>query len=100
MGGSLAQNQSPRLRLTGVTIAILGLVVQFFALTCFVFVLLHAFGRSVGTGFMVLLIPFIGIVYGFGQFEHRRKGLILAGWLGGFVVAVVLRTMALHSSAA
>ncbi|MBS1152058.1 MAG: hypothetical protein H6Q89_3756 [Myxococcaceae bacterium] len=86
--------------LAGVTLAILGLVIQFLAVTCFVFVLLHAFQRSVGTGFMVLLIPIVSIVYGFGQFEHRRKGLILAGWLGGFVVAVVLRTMAVHHPAA
>ena len=86
--------------LPSVTLAILGLVVQFLAVTCFVFVLLHAFQRSVGTGFMVLLIPIVSIVYGFGQFEHRRKGLILAGWLGGFVVAVVLRTIAVHNPAA
>ncbi len=83
-----------------VTLAILGLIFQFLAVTCFVFVLLHAFHRSVGTGFMVLLIPIVCVVYGFSQFEHRRKGLILAGWLGGFVVAVVLRTMALHSPSA
>ena len=81
-------------------LAVLGQLIQFLALTCFVLVLLHAFGRSVGTGFMVLLIPIVGIVYGFSQFEHRRKGLILAGWLGGFVVAVVLRTMALHTQVA
>ena len=84
----------------GVTLAVLGLLVQFLTVTCFVFVLLHAFQRSVGTGFMVLLIPIVCIVYGFGQFEHRHKGLILAGWLGGFVVAVVLRTMALHTPVA
>lgn len=82
-----------------VPLAVLGLLVQFIAVTCFVFVLLHAFQRSVGTGFMVLLIPLVCIAYGFSQFEHRRKGLILAGWLGGFVVAVVLRTMAAFPSA-
>ena len=76
-------------------IALLGLVFQLLAVTCFVFVLLHAFQRSVGTGFMVLLNPLQCIHYGFTQFEHRKKGLILAGWMGGFVVGVVLRSLAL-----
>lgn len=79
---------------------VLGLLVQFVAVTCFIFVLLHAFQRSVGTGFMVLLIPIVCLFYGFAQFEHRRKGLILAGWLGGFVAAVVLRTIALNAPVA
>ncbi len=77
---------------------VLGLLLQFLALTCFVFVLIHAFQRSVGTGFMVLLIPIVTVVYGFSQFEHRFKGPILAGWLGGFVAAIVLRTMALYAA--
>ena len=47
---------------------------------------------------MVLLIPIVNIVYGFRQFEHRWKGLILAGWLGGFPVGVVLRTMGLYGA--
>ena len=77
---------------------VLSLLVQFIAVTCFIFVLIHAFQRSLGTGFMVLLIPLVCIVYGFSQFEHRRKGLILAGWLGGLVTAVVLRAMAAHTA--
>ena len=75
-------------------LALLGLAFQLLAVTCFVFVLLHGFQRSVGTGFMVLLNPFQCIHYGFTQFEHRLKGLILAGWLGGFLVGVVLRSLA------
>lgn len=80
-------------------LALLGLTFQLLAVTCFVFVLLHAFQRSVGTGFLVLLVPIVNIFYGFTQFEHRRKGLILAGWLGGFVVGVVLRSLSLRTAA-
>ena len=29
-------------------------------------------------------------------FEHPRKGPVLAGWIGGFVVGVVLRVMAIQ----
>jgi translocator protein len=78
-----------------VALAVTGLLFQLICVACFALVLLHAFSRSIGTGFMVLLIPIYNVVYGFSQFEHRRKGWILAGWLGGFVLAVVLRTLSL-----
>jgi len=41
--------------------------------------LVHAFQRSIGTGFIVLLLPIYCVYYGFSQFEHRWKGLVLAG---------------------
>jgi translocator protein len=78
-------------------LAVAGLLFQLLAVCCFALVLLHAFSRSVGTGVMVLFIPIYNVVYGFTQFEHRRKGLVLAGWLGGFVAGVVLRSLAFVS---
>ena len=75
-------------------LVVCGLLFQLLAVACFVVVLIHAFSRSVGTGFMVLCIPLFNIYYGFVQFEHRRKGVVLAGWLGGFVIGVTLRTLA------
>jgi hypothetical protein len=72
---------------------VLGLCFQLAAVVCWLFVLAHAFQRGLGTGVMVLLIPIYNLVYAVTQFEHRRKGLILAGAIGGFVVAVVLRTV-------
>lgn len=75
-------------------LAILGLLVLFASATCWTLVILHGFQRSLGTGFMVLLLPVVNIVYGFRQFEHRRKGLILAVWIGGLPVGIVLRTLA------
>ncbi len=71
----------------------LSAVVLFVALCCFALVAIHAFNRSLGTGFMVLCIPVYNVVYGFSQFEHRRKGLVLAGWLGGFVLGIILRVL-------
>jgi hypothetical protein len=73
-----------------------GLLFLLVSVGCYALVLGHAFGRSVGTGFMVLCIPFYFPFYGFSQFEHRHKGLILAGALGGFVLGVVLRAMAVQ----
>jgi hypothetical protein len=75
-------------------LAVLGLLVQLLSVICFVLVLLHAFSRSLGTGVMVLLIPVYNLYYGFSQFEHRRKGLVLAGWIGLFPLGIVLRTLA------
>jgi uncharacterized membrane protein HdeD (DUF308 family) len=76
-----------------VAFVLLGLVLQLLAVVCWVFIFAHAFQRSLGTGVMVLLLPIYNVVYAFTQFEHRRKGLILAGAIGGLVLAVVLRTI-------
>jgi hypothetical protein len=51
---------------------------------------IHAFQRSVGTGFMVLLIPFYVFYYAFSQFEHRRKDVIVPGLCAGVVLQSVL----------
>lgn len=74
-------------------VSLLGIGFQVLAVACFLPVLIHAFQRSVGTGFMVLCLPVYTPYYAFSQFEHRRKGLLLAGWLGGFVLGVVLRAV-------
>jgi len=65
--------------------ALAGLV----SFACVLFILAHAFRRSTGTGLMVLLIPCYVFVYAFGQFDHPRKGLLLAGFMGAMVLAVV-----------
>lgn len=79
-----------------VALAILGLLFIFVAIACWTVIILHGFQRSIGTGFMVLLIPIVNVFYAFTQFEHRRKGLIIAGWLGLFPVGIVLRVMGAH----
>ena len=79
-------------------VALLGILFQLLAVICFLPVLIHAFQRSVGTGFMVLCLPVYTPYYAFSQFEHRFKGLLLAGWLGSFVLAIVLRVVALRLS--
>ena len=60
------------------------------ALLCAFFLVRHAFGRSVGTGMLVLLLPAYVLVYAFSQFEHRRKGLIVAGFVACSVLAALL----------
>ncbi len=72
-------------------LSVLGILLQVVALGCFVPVLVHAFRRSLGTGLLVLCVPVYTPYYAFSQFEHRLKGPLVAGWLGCFVLGVVLR---------
>ncbi len=76
----------------------LGAVLWLVALFCFGLVLRHAARRSVGTLVMVLFIPVYNLVYGFGQFEHPRKPLVLFGWLFGFLVGASCLLFGLSSA--
>lgn len=76
-------------------LTVLGLLFIFISVISFGFILVHAFRRSLGTGLVVLCLPIYSIYYGFSQFEHRRKGAVLAGWLGLFVLGVVCRYVGL-----
>ena len=52
-------------------------------------ILRHAFGRSLGTGLMVLLIPAYVAWFAVGQFEHRRKAFLVPAWFACIGVAAV-----------
>ena len=78
--------------LTGAVLCGVGLI-------CSTFVIVHAFRRSVGTGVMVLFVPFYVVYYAFSQFEHRSKGLLLAGWLGCLIPGVVMVQTAVAAGA-
>ena len=52
-------------------------------------ILRHAFARSLGTGLMVLLIPAYVAWFAVGQFEHRRKALLVPAWFACVGVAAV-----------
>lgn len=69
---------------------LLGTLFGLISLICSIFILLHAFRRSTGTGVMVLCIPCFMVYYAFSQFEHRRKDMIVPGWLASLLMAVVL----------
>jgi len=80
-------------------LVVLSLLLQLVCVACFGLVLVHAFQRSLGTGFMVLCLPIYQFVYGFKQFDHRYKGLVLAGWLGGGLLAISLRALGVRMAA-
>ncbi|NOK06923.1 hypothetical protein BHS07_02305 [Myxococcus xanthus] len=89
-------------RVKGEDVPLLPLAILFAALAlgCAATLLVHAFRRSVGTGVMVLLIPCYMLFYAFSQFEHRRKGLIVAGFMASTVLAAVFLGLGLHSLSA
>jgi benzodiazapine receptor len=65
-----------------------------------IFILIDAFQKSVGKGFMVLCIPCYIIYYLSSEFEHPKKSLIVTGWIigvvGNILVNIVTRVM-MHS---
>jgi hypothetical protein len=65
---------------------------------CSVLIYIHAFRRSIGTGFMVLCIPCYIFYYAFSQFEHPKKGLIVAGLCAAAGLAIVLSTVVFASA--
>lgn len=73
-------------------LVLLGVLFAVLSFGCSLFILFHAFQRSVGTGVMVLCIPCFMIYYAFSQFEHRRKGLIVSAWLASLLLSCVLYT--------
>jgi translocator protein len=66
-------------------------------MVCAIFIYIHAFQRSVGTGFMVLCIPCYLVYYAFSQFEHEKKGWIVGGFCGAFGLWVVVSSIGLIS---
>jgi hypothetical protein len=61
------------------------------SLVCGIIILIHAFTKGgVVQGILCLCVPFYVLYYGFAKFEHEKKNLILAGWLGAIVIQVIL----------
>jgi len=67
------------------------------ALALSVPILAFAFRRSLGTGLMVLLIPFYVFWFAVKHFQHPRKSALVCGWLACLGLAAVL--LAVHQAA-
>lgn len=65
---------------------ILGLLFSLVSFGASILILIHAFKASVGQGFMCLCIPCYILYYGFTQFQHEKKNLILGAWLGCSII--------------
>jgi hypothetical protein len=56
-----------------------------------IFILIHAFQKSVGTGFMTLCIPCYIFYYLHNEFEHEKKDVITMVFYGGLAGNVLGR---------
>jgi translocator protein len=74
---------------------VFGIILLVASTACFGRVLMHAFGRSIGTGLMVLGIPCYVLVYAFSQFESRHKGWWISGMLGLGTLGIILQAIGL-----
>lgn len=62
-------------------------------LVCAIFVYIHAFQQSVGTGFLVLCVPCYIFFYIHDQFQHEHKSTIVALFYGSIAVNVLVRIL-------
>jgi hypothetical protein len=78
---------------------IFSLLSVLFSLVSFVasiFILIDAFQKSVGKGFMVLCIPcyVFYYVFGSGEFQHPKRQQIITAWLIGIGGSLVVNVLA------
>ena len=69
---------------------ILGGLLYLVSLVCGIIILIAAFKESVAQGFLSLCIPLYILYFAFAKFEHEKKTIILAAWLGSAVVGGAL----------
>ncbi len=69
---------------------VLGVLVLLLGTVCAIVILVHAFKESIAQGFLSLCVPFYVLYYAFARFKSKKKGLVLAGWLGGFILSAIL----------
>ncbi len=69
---------------------VLGVLVWLLGAICAIIILVHAFKESIAQGFLTLCVPFYVFYYAFARFKSEKKGLILAGWLGGVILGAIL----------
>lgn len=60
-------------------------------------ILRFAFSRSLGTGLMVLLIPFYVFWFAVKHFQHQRKVALVCSWFACLGLSAVL--LAVHHAA-
>ena len=60
---------------------------------CSIVILIAAFQDSVAQGLLCLFIPFYIFYYALAVFQNEKKGLILLGCFGGWVLAIIGNVM-------
>lgn len=79
-----------------IVFTMLGALFSLVSFVASIFILIDAFQKSVGKGFMVLCIPcyILYYVFGSGEFQHPKRQQIITAWLigiGGNIVMNILQ---------
>lgn len=64
-----------------------------FYLVGFVFwviIIINAFKTDTTQGILCLCVPFYILYWGFAKFTHPKKGMIMGGFLGGYILGAIL----------
>ena len=80
--------------------SILGMLFSLVSFVCSIIILIHAFKNEIWKGIVGLLCGLYLLYYGFVEFQHEKKGLILGVWLGSIVLAVICQMVGAASIAA
>ena len=73
-----------------IVLIVLGVLVYLVGMVCAIIILVSAFKESVAQGFLTLCVPFYVFYYAFARFKSEKKGLVIAGWLGGAILGTIL----------
>ena len=75
---------------------ILSIVFSLLSFAASIFIIIDAFQKSVGKGFMVLCIPCYILYYVFGtdEFQHPKRQQIITAWMIGIGGNILFRILA------
>lgn len=73
--------------------AIVGYVLCLVSFVCAIFILIEAFKSAVWKGIVGLFCGLYLLYFAFTEFQHEKKGMIIAGWLVAGILGGVLINM-------
>ena len=68
----------------------IGGILTFVGFICYIIILVHAFKDSVAQGFLSLCVPFYVFYFMFAKLQSDKKGLLIGGFLGGYIIGYAL----------
>lgn len=73
----------------GAVVTVMTLVGFVASLAGGIMLLIAAFKKSIGTGFLTLCVPFYVLYFAFKQYQSPKKKIVLIIWLGGTILYIL-----------
>lgn len=77
-----------------VILLLLAVVLAIASLICYIIILVDAFQQEVMQGILCFCCAPYMLYYAIARFNHEKKGLILAVWLGSSILSAILQMIA------